>query len=179
MTSSAAVAAAAAVGAVGAAAAAAALVVVSPPADTNTIAVCRVGTRRQNGVMYLVQVAINTNQPFAPRSRPPSVVCDSRLLLLVPLLLLLFFAFTSAAATALASTAAAAAAAGAAGGGAVLSRSLSILGFVAATLKELWSPDAAGGDYRDEMAVATYAVHVASRVARELQEELCKQNAIR
>ena len=50
---------------------------------------------------------------------------------------------------------------------------------LAATLKELWSSDAAGGDYRDEMAVATYAVHVASRVARELQEELCKQDAIR
>lgn len=49
----------------------------------------------------------------------------------------------------------------------------------AATLKELWSPDAAGGNYRDEMAVATYLVQVASHVARELQEELCKSEAIR
>lgn len=48
-----------------------------------------------------------------------------------------------------------------------------------ATLKDLWSPDAAGGDYRDEMAVATYAVQVASTVARELQEELCQKGAIR
>lgn len=51
--------------------------------------------------------------------------------------------------------------------------------FATATLKELWSPDAAGGDYRDEMAVATYAVQVASTVARELQEELCDKGAIR
>lgn len=49
----------------------------------------------------------------------------------------------------------------------------------AATLKELWSPDAADGDYRDEMAVATYIVQVASHVARELQEELCRAEAIR
>ncbi|CAN0296491.1 unnamed protein product [Ectocarpus sp. 12 AP-2014] len=46
------------------------------------------------------------------------------------------------------------------------------------TLKELWSPDAAGGDYRDEMAVATYVVQIASHVARELQGELCKAEAI-
>lgn len=51
--------------------------------------------------------------------------------------------------------------------------------FSAATLKELWSPDAAGGDYRDEMAVATYVVQIASHVARELQGELCKAEAIR
>lgn len=49
----------------------------------------------------------------------------------------------------------------------------------AATMKELWSPDVEGGHYRDEMAVATYAVQVASTVARELQAELCKQGAIR
>lgn len=49
----------------------------------------------------------------------------------------------------------------------------------AATLKELWSPDAADGEYRDEMAVATYIVQVASHVARELQEELCQAEAIR
>lgn len=49
----------------------------------------------------------------------------------------------------------------------------------AATLKELWSPDAADGEYRDEMAVATYVVQVASHVARELQEELCRAEAIR
>ncbi|CAM9158956.1 unnamed protein product [Ectocarpus fasciculatus] len=48
----------------------------------------------------------------------------------------------------------------------------------ASTLKELWSPDAAGGDYRDEMAVATYVVQIASHVARELQGELCKAEAI-
>eukprot|EP00752_Nemacystus_decipiens_P001879 g1810.t1 len=48
----------------------------------------------------------------------------------------------------------------------------------ATTLKELWSPDAADGDYRDEMAVATYIVQVASHVARELQEELCRAEAI-
>eukprot|EP00903_Cladosiphon_okamuranus_P008092 g7802.t1 len=48
----------------------------------------------------------------------------------------------------------------------------------ASTLKELWSPDAADGDYRDEMAVATYIVQVASHVARELQEELCRAEAI-
>lgn len=48
-----------------------------------------------------------------------------------------------------------------------------------ATLKHLWSPDVAGLCYRDEMAVAIYAVQVASTVARELQEELCQQGAIR
>lgn len=52
-------------------------------------------------------------------------------------------------------------------------------GCPAATLKELWAPDAADGEYRDEMAVATYIVQVASHVARELQEELCRAEAIR
>lgn len=48
-----------------------------------------------------------------------------------------------------------------------------------ATLKQLWSPDVAGLYYRDEMAVATYAVQVASTIARELQEDLGRQGAIR
>ncbi len=60
------------------------------------------------------------------------------------------------------------------------------LAYPAATLKELWSPGRGaagvhegGGDYRDEMAVATYVVQLASHVARELQEELCQAQAIR
>lgn len=49
----------------------------------------------------------------------------------------------------------------------------------AATLSNLWSPAGAEGAYQEEMAVATYAVQVASTVARELQGELCQKGAIR
>lgn len=49
----------------------------------------------------------------------------------------------------------------------------------AATLSNLWFPAGAAAAYQDEMAVATYAVQVASTVARELQGELCQKGAIR
>ncbi|CAM9742261.1 unnamed protein product, partial [Choristocarpus tenellus] len=46
------------------------------------------------------------------------------------------------------------------------------------TLKHLWTPPV-NGQFKDEIAVAAYAVQLASTVARELQQSLVKGGAIR